>query len=64
MKYPKSYHEACNHLIFHGAHNHAARGRAIVARALRDLRKQFGSEVARREAYHMRFISGQLPVKG
>jgi len=63
-RYPESYHAACNHLVAFGAHRYTARGRALVARAIRDMRASMGHEAARHEVGHLRYISGCLPVKG
>jgi hypothetical protein len=64
MTYPKSYHAACTHLIAFGGHRFAAAGRVLVARALRDLRRERGHAFARDARRGMRFISGHFPVKG
>lgn len=61
--YPKAYHLAVSHLVAHGGHTYAQRGRKLVASALRALRRDFGSERARKERLHMLFISGHFPVK-
>lgn len=62
--YPSSYHAAIAHLVAFGGHNYSATGRQLCARALRDLRRVFGSARARQEYRHMIFISGEMPVKG
>ena len=63
-QYTPAYHAACNHLVAFGGHGgDRAKGRALIARALRDLRKQYGRERAARERRHLLFISGQFPVK-
>ena len=62
--YPKSYHIACRYLVSFGAHGATSNaGRKYVANALRDLRRDFGSEFARKERNHLLFISGEFPVK-
>ena len=62
--YPPSYHRAISYLIAfdgHGGNRHL--GRQLVARALRAVRRDFGSARARDERRHMLFISGQFPPK-
>lgn len=62
--YPQAYHRAVNHLVAFGGHGgDTAKGRALVASALRAMRQRHGGEAARRERRHMLFISGQFPVK-
>jgi hypothetical protein len=63
--YPPSYHAACNHLVAFGGHGgDRAKGRMLVALALRDLRAHLGRERAAYERRSMLYISGQFPVKG
>jgi hypothetical protein len=62
--YGPSYHAAVNHLVQFGGHGgDTARGRRLIARALRDLRRTRGRESAQHERRHMLFISGMFPVK-
>lgn len=63
MTYTRTYHAACNELIAHGASKpeRANNARRLISRALWELRKQYASERARRERYHMLFISGHFP---
>lgn len=62
--YPRVYHLAINHLITFGGHGgDTKKGRDLCAHALKAMRRDFGSERARRELMHMIFISGQFPVK-
>tara|TARA_Y100000310_G_scaffold297836_1_gene331199 strand:+ start:2226 stop:2420 length:195 start_codon:yes stop_codon:yes gene_type:complete len=64
MQYPPVYHAACNHLVTFGAHGgDTAKGRKLIARALKVLRKSHGREFAREARYGMLFISGMFPVK-
>lgn len=64
MEYPKSYHVACNHLIAFGGHNgDTQKGRQLIAKALRDLRRILGAKRARVERKGMLFIAGHFPVK-
>lgn len=64
MQYFPSYHAAVNHLIAYGGHGgNTTHGRNLIARALRDLRANFGRARAVSERRHMLFISGQFPVK-
>ena len=61
--YPDSYHAACSHLVAFGGHLYSARGRALCAKALRDLRA-IDRDLAQRERITLQYISGHLPVKG
>ena len=64
LKYPVSYHAAIGHLIAFGGHGRDTKqGRKLIARALIDLRKAFGHELAAFERRSMLYISGQFPVK-
>jgi hypothetical protein len=63
INYPEAYHKAISHLVSFGGHGgNRAKGRLLVARALRALRAQ-SHERARYERGHMLYISGQFPVK-
>ena len=62
--YPASYHAAARHLVAYGAHGgDIARGRAMIAKALRDLRLLRGRPAAVTARYGLLFISGCFPVK-
>jgi hypothetical protein len=62
--YPAVYHAACNHLVAFGGHGgDTKKGRALVAAALRALRKAHGAEFAAAHRRSMVFITGQFPVK-
>ncbi len=62
--YTRTYHAAINHLIEHGAYGgDTSKGRALCAKALWQLRAQYGTRRARSECFHMHFIAGMLPVK-
>jgi carbohydrate-selective porin OprB len=64
LKYPASYHVAIGHLIAFGGHGGDTRqGRKLIARALVDLQRAFGHELAAFERMSMLYISGQFPVK-
>ncbi len=64
MKYPLVYHKAITHLVAHGGHGgDTAKGRLLCAQALRAIRNKYGRERAKRERYHMLFISGMFPIK-
>lgn len=65
MTYPRSYHRACNELVCYGASNpyRAPFARALIARALRDLRRYHGGEFAREARYGLQFIAGHFPDK-
>ena len=63
MWYVKSYHQAVNHLIRQGACEHDIKGRKLIAKALKDLRKLQGRQNARKEYYHMLQICGGFPTK-
>lgn len=64
MTYPRAYHDACAHLVAFGGHGgNTTHDRALIARALRALRKTMGHERARFERRSMLYISGQFPVK-
>jgi len=63
-KYPVSYHIALQHLIYHGPHKETARGRSLCAKALTDLRKQFGRRFALLTRSHMLYVCGMFPAKG
>ena len=62
--YPAIYHKACTHLVHHGSWGgDTEMGRRVCAKALRAIRSQYGRKRAMRERDHLRFISGQFPVK-
>ena len=61
--YRPSYHRAIEHLIEHGTYLYTRTGRYKIARALRELRQQFGRERALRERNHLRQICGAFPTK-
>jgi hypothetical protein len=64
MYWLEAYQKACNHLVAFGSYGgDRAQGRKLIADALRVIRAKYGREAARRERYHMLFISGQFPVK-
>lgn len=63
-KYSREYHDAVAHLVAFGGHNGDTRkGRKLVAKALRVIRKTDGNYMALVERRHLLFISGQFPVK-
>lgn len=64
MSYPASYHAACNELVAFGAARpeRAKRARLLIARALKDMRKQ-GRERSINARYGMLSISGHFPDK-
>ena len=63
-RYPATYHRAVNHLIHAGVWaGERNRGRRLIARALRELRRNHGLDRAKRERNHMRQICGQFPAK-
>ena len=64
MTYPKSYHTACAHLVAFGGWNYAEVGRALCARALRDMRRTRPHAEVREIARGMQFIAGHFPIKG
>jgi len=61
--YPQAYHKAVSHLVAHGGCAYPKQGRALIAKALKALRRDFGSERARVERNHMLFIAGHFPDK-
>jgi hypothetical protein len=63
-RFSKEYHEAIAHLVSFGGHGgDTRRGRKLVAKALRVVRKTDGPAESRSVRLHMLFISGQFPVK-
>ena len=65
MSYPRIYHMACSHQVAFGGHGgDTARGRQLVAGALRCMRTRFGRERTQFERRSMLYISGQFPIKG
>jgi hypothetical protein len=65
MSYTANYHAACTELVQFGASQpeRATRARQIIARALRDIRRDYGRARARRERWNLLFISGHFPNK-
>ena len=62
--YPKSYHAAIRHLIDFGWYKgDTQRGRNLIARALREIKRLYGLEGAMFERKHMLFICGTFPEK-
>jgi hypothetical protein len=65
MSYTANYHAACTELVQFGASRpeRATRARQIIARALRDIRRDYGPARARHERWSLLFISGHFPNK-
>jgi hypothetical protein len=65
MSYPSTYHAACRELVAFGASvpERTTYARRIIARALWDIRRQYGRDRAVRERYHLLFIAGHFPDK-
>jgi hypothetical protein len=62
--YPRSYHQALDHLIQVGVWEQTTKGRALCAAALRSLRAQRRTRKQLSwERNHLRFICGTMPRK-
>jgi len=61
--YPASYHAACQWLVANSASSPSKYGRAIIAKALRDLRRVRGAADAAFNRRHLLYIGGCFPAK-